>query len=53
MIVEVPCDYFEAIKATTLIAENGKPSYLRLEREPSVAITSLLSPFEIGVAYAL
>jgi transketolase len=53
MVVEVPCDYYEAMKATTLIAENKKPSYLRLERESSVSITTIFSPFESGKAYTL
>jgi len=53
MIVEVPCDYFEAMKATVAIAENKKPSYLRLERENSAVITSVFSPFEIGEAYTI
>lgn len=53
MIVVVPGDSIEAEKATKLIAENGKPSYLRLSREKSPIISTNDSPFEIGKAYIL
>jgi len=53
MVVEVPCDYYEAMKATVLIAENKKPSYLRLERESSVSLTTVFTHLEIGKAYTL
>jgi transketolase len=53
MIVEVPCDYYEAMKATVLIAENRKPSYLRLERESSISLTTVFTDLEIGKAYTL
>ena len=53
MVVEVPCDYYEAMKATVLIAENKKPSYLRLERESSVSLTTMFTPLEIGKTYPL
>lgn len=53
MIVVVPGDSIEAEKATKLIAENGKPSYLRLAREKSAIISTEESPFEIGKAYVL
>ncbi len=33
MVVEVPADFYETKKATLAIAENGKPSYLRLARQ--------------------
>lgn len=53
MVVVVPGDAIEAEKATKLIAENGKPSYIRLAR-PKVSIFSTPdSPFEIGRAYVL
>ncbi len=53
MVVEVPCDYYEAMKATVEIAFNKKPSYLRLERENSVSLTSMFTPFDVGKAYTL
>jgi len=53
MIVIVPGDSIEAEKATRLIAENGKPSYIRLSREKSPIISTDESPFEIGKAYVL
>lgn len=48
MIVVSPCDYEEAKKATMAIAENGKPSYLRLARQDSPRITDGDSRFEMG-----
>ncbi|MBC7943317.1 transketolase family protein [Candidatus Saccharibacteria bacterium] len=53
MVVIVPGDSLEAEKATQAIAENGKPSYLRLAREKSPIFSTLESPFEIGQAYVL
>jgi len=53
MIVIVPGDSLEAEKATRAIAENGKPSYLRLAREKSPIFSTLDSPFEVGKAYVL
>ncbi len=53
MVVIVPGDSLEAEKATRAIAENGKPSYLRLAREKSPIFSTLESPFEIGQAYVL
>lgn len=38
MVVEVPADFYEAKKATLAIADNGKPSYLRLARQDSPEI---------------
>jgi transketolase len=53
MIVVVPGDAIEAEKATLAIAQNGKPSYLRLSR-PAVPTFSVIdSPFEVGKAYVL
>ncbi len=48
MVVVAPCDYLEAKKATIAVAENGKPSYLRLSRQDSAIITEENSKFEIG-----
>lgn len=53
MVVIAPGDSIEAEKATKALAENGKPSYLRLAREKSPVFTTLDSPFEIGKAYVL
>ena len=50
MIIVVPCDSEEARKATLAIAKNGKPSYLRLNREPIALFTTEKTPFEIGKA---
>ncbi len=53
MIVIAPGDSLEAEKATLAIAENGKPSYLRLCREKTPIIGTEQSPFEVGKAYIL
>lgn len=53
MVVVVPGDSIEAEKATKLIAENGKPTYIRLCREKTPIFSTPESPFEIGKAYIL
>lgn len=53
MIVIAPADSIEAQKATELIAENGKPTYIRLAREKTPIISIDETPFEIGKAYVL
>jgi transketolase len=53
MIVIAPGDSLEAEKATLAIAENGKPSYLRLARPKTPIISTDKSPFEVGAAYVL
>jgi transketolase len=53
MVVIAPGDSIEAEKATRAIAENGKPSYLRLAREKTPVLSVPESPFEIGKAYVL
>ena len=53
MVVIAPGDSVEAEKATLAIAENGKPSYLRLAREKTPVFSTDASPFEIGKAYVL
>ena len=53
MIVIAPGDSLEAEKATQLIAENGKPTYLRLAREKTPIISTADTPFEIGKAYVV
>jgi len=50
MVVEVPSDFAEAKKATFAIAENNKPSYLRLSRQDSPEITDEKSKYEVGKA---
>ena len=53
MVVVAPGDSIEAEKATHALAENGKPSYLRLAREKTPIFSTEHSPFEIGKAYVL
>lgn len=53
MIVVAPGDSIEAEKATKLLAENGKPSYIRLAREKTPIFSTDESPFEVGKAYVL
>jgi transketolase len=53
MVVIAPGDSVEAEKATLAIAENGKPSYIRLAREKTPIFSTDKSPFEIGKAYVL
>jgi transketolase len=59
MVVVSPCDYEEAKRATLAVAENGKPSYLRLARQDSPIISTPLrrgfagQEFEIGKANIL
>jgi len=53
MIVLAPGDSVEAEKATKQLAENGKPTYMRLAREKTPIFSTEESPFEIGKAYVL
>ncbi len=53
MVVVAPGDSIEAEKATRAIAENGKPSYIRLAREKTPVFSTEHSPFELGKAYVL
>lgn len=53
MVVVVPGDSIEAEKATLAIAENNKPSYIRLARPKTPIFSTSDSPFEIGKAYIL
>ncbi len=50
MVVIVPCDAFEAQKATVAAAFNDQPTYLRFGREKSPVFTTHQTPFEIGKA---
>ena len=53
MVVVAPGDSLEAEKAALALAENGKPSYIRLAREKTPIFSAKESPFEIGKAYVL
>lgn len=53
MVVVAPGDSLEAEKATKAIAENGKPTYLRLAREKTPIFSTADAPFELGKAYVL
>jgi transketolase len=53
MVVVSPCDFLEAKKATIAIANNGKPSYLRLARQESPILTKSEDKFDIGTANIL
>jgi transketolase len=53
MIVLAPGDSIEAEKATRAIADDGKPSYMRLAREKTPIFSTVDSPFEVGKAYVL
>jgi transketolase len=53
MVIEIPCDFEEAKKATKEIAKNKLPSYLRLARQESALVTTQNSPFKIGRAEVL
>ncbi|MGH7196583.1 MAG: transketolase family protein [Candidatus Saccharimonadales bacterium] len=53
MVVVAPADSVEAEKATLAIAQNGKPTYLRLAREKTPVFTTEHTPFELGKAYVL
>jgi transketolase len=53
MVVVSPCDYEEAKKATIAVANNGKPTYLRLSRQDSPVFTKVEDKFEVGKANIL
>ena len=53
LVVIVPCDEEEAIKATIAASEHKGPVYLRVSREKSLNITNKDSKFEIGKAIVL
>lgn len=53
MIVIAPGDSKEAERATLAIAQQDKPSYLRLAREATPIFSTDETPFEIGRAYVL
>ncbi len=51
MVVLAPADAVEAEKMTIAMAEDSRPNYMRLAREPIPVITTEKTPFEIGKAY--
>lgn len=53
MDVIVPCDMHQAYKATLAIARTNKPSYIRLEKQKTLEVTTPETPFEIGKAQIL
>lgn len=53
MVVVAPGDSIEAEKATRAVAENGKPTYIRLAREKTPIFSTENTPFELGKAYVL
>lgn len=53
MTVVVPCDHFQAYKATMKISELQGPAFLRLAREATAALTDEKSDFKIGKAQIL
>lgn len=53
LVVVVPCDAFEAEKATLAAAAHVGPVYLRLTRPSSPAITTASTPFTLGKAEIL
>jgi len=50
MEVVVPCDKHQAYQATLAIARTSKPSYIRLEKQKTLEITTAETPFELGKA---
>jgi transketolase len=50
MTVIVPCDYWEAMKATLAMADMNGPSYMRFGREKVPVVTTDKTPFKIGRA---
>lgn len=50
MVVLSPCDAVEAKKATLASVDTGTPVYIRLAREKTSTITTVVTPFEIGKA---
>src|SRR6266404_608578 len=51
MVVLAPCDSIEATKATLAMANDKRPNYMRVTREPTPVITTEQTPFQIGRAY--
>lgn len=53
MMVIAPGDSIEAEKATLAIAEDPRPTYMRLAREATPVFTSARTPFSLNRAYVL
>lgn len=53
MTVVAPADSLEAEKVVLALGELNTPAYLRLSRDSTPVFTTILTPFEIGVAYVL
>ncbi len=53
MVVVAPGDSVEAEKATLALAQNNKPSYIRLAREKTPILSTDASPFSLTKAYLL
>jgi transketolase len=51
MVVVAPADAVEAEKATLALAQDKRPGYIRLAREPLPTFTTPATPFELGKAY--
>jgi len=51
MVVVVPGDSIEAEKATIALAQDKRPGYIRLARDPTPVMTSRETPFVLGKAY--
>lgn len=50
MTLVVPCDYYEAKKATVAVGKMFGPAYVRFGREKTPVITAPETPFELGKA---
>lgn len=53
LIVVAPGDSLEAEKVAKVIADNDKPTYVRLARPKTPIFSTTESPFDVGVAYVL
>lgn len=50
MKVVVPCDFYQAAKATLFSGSNYGPFYIRFTRDNTPVITTVDTPFEFGLA---
>lgn len=53
MVVVAPGDSVEAEKATMALAEDKRPAYMRLAREPTPVFTTTRTPFSLNRAHVL
>lgn len=53
MTVIMPCDFFEAKKATIALGKHVGPAYLRIVRDKTETMTTSNTPFKIGKAITL